>query len=180
MAVLGIHSNYDNDDSSSSAGGSTAASSGQGGGSSGRGTAGSSTKIGGHAWISVTENAKTTCYGLWPDNHPNTIDNGNGTDIREGLESINQARASRYYELTAGQAAKLKRELQSNVTWNYTHNCSSWASELIYRVVERDVDADDWGLLGVETPRKLTKSILLLEAKSPTSKLTPIPAGGTS
>lgn len=33
----------------------------------------------GHAWISLTENGKTTLYGLWPDFHPLATDNGTGS-----------------------------------------------------------------------------------------------------
>lgn len=44
---------------------------------------------GGHAWISVTKNGTVTVYGLWPDEHPRTLDNGDGTDIRVGLEGKN-------------------------------------------------------------------------------------------
>jgi len=40
----------------------------------------------GHAWLTVTTNGVTKAYGLWPDNHPRSIDNGDGTDIRIGLE----------------------------------------------------------------------------------------------
>ncbi len=53
--------------------------------------------------------------------------------------------------------------MQSNVTWRYTNNCSSFASEIVEEVIGEDVDADDWG--GVETPRELGRNILILEAK---------------
>lgn len=174
--VLGIHSNITGSDNSSGASSNSQA----GGSSAARGTQGSSAKTGGHAWISITKNAKTTCYGLWPDNHPRTIDNGADSDIRQGLETLSGARASRYYELTLAQASALETELKSNVEWGYTNNCSSWASAVIYRVVGEDVDADDWGLLGAETPRKLGESIRRLEVKRPTSRLKPVPvsAGG--
>ncbi|MBM7068440.1 hypothetical protein [Actibacterium sp. 188UL27-1] len=134
-------------------------------------------KTGGHAWISITTLGRTTCYGLWPDEHGRTIDNGSGTDIRRGLETIAGARASRYYELTPTQAAALHTELGRNVTWNYTHNCSSWASDVIARVVGEDVDADDMSLLGAESPRQLGASIRRLETRSPTSRMSPVPAG---
>lgn len=37
----------------------------------------------GHAWISVTDGGITTRYGLWPDKHPITKDNGKDSDIRK-------------------------------------------------------------------------------------------------
>lgn len=138
-------------------------------------------KTGGHAWISLTEGGTTTTYGLWPDDHPRTVDNGAGTDIRVGMEPAVGA-ANRYYSLTAAQATALRAELGQTVAWGYTHNCSSWASEVVHDVVREDVNADDWGLLGIETPRQLGASILMLEARSPTTRLAPYspPAGGGS
>lgn len=81
----------------------------------------------GHAWISVTRDGKTTRYGLWPDAHPNVEDNGDGSDIRTGMEDGDTPAASRYYRLTLEQVAKLDSLLKANETWGYTHNCSSWA-----------------------------------------------------
>ena len=40
----------------------------------------------GHAWVTITQKGKTTFYGLWPDAHPRTVDNGDASDIRIGLE----------------------------------------------------------------------------------------------
>jgi len=125
----------------------------------------------GHAWLTITENGKTTFYGLWPDAHPKTVDNGDASDIRVGLEASASAKASRYYKLSDAQAKNFKALMKSNVTWRYTNNCSSWASEVVWAVVKEDVDADDY--LGIETPRELGRNILLLEKKSPTSILTP-------
>ncbi len=51
----------------------------------------------GHAWITVTRGYNTEYYGLWPDNHRLTINNGPGYDIRKGLEKNYTAAASRYY-----------------------------------------------------------------------------------
>jgi hypothetical protein len=121
----------------------------------------------GHAWITVTENGVTRAYGLWPDNHPRTIDNGNGTDIRIGLEGARIPEASRFFKLTATQAVTLRMELQKNVSWQYTNTCASWASDVVYRVVGQDIDADDW--LGFETPRELGRHILTLEQDTPTT-----------
>ncbi|MGK0269582.1 MAG: hypothetical protein ACI88H_000214 [Cocleimonas sp.] len=127
---------------------------------------------GGHAWISVTRDGVTTAYGLWPDAHPRTIDNGDGTDIRVGLEGTKYPRASRFYRLNAGQSLKLGRALKKIVAWRYTNTCASWASELLNEVTGVNVDADDWG--GFETPRELGKYILKLEAnKGRTSRVAP-------
>jgi hypothetical protein len=126
----------------------------------------------GHAWVSITRNVVTTYYGLWPDGHPRTTDNGDDSDIRIGLEQ-SKGVAARYYRLTNEQEMILNRLLRENVHWFYTNNCSSWASEIIYRVVGEDVDADDFG--GVETPRELGRNILLLETRSPSSLRLPRP-----
>ena len=130
-------------------------------------------KTGGHAWLSITTNGATVFYGLWPDSHPRTKDNGPDSDIRKGLEANSVAKASRYYKLTESQSQKLLVQLGRQQNWNYTHNCSSWASYVVWRVVGEDVDADDEGLLGVETPRELGRSIQRLETKSPTSRFAP-------
>jgi hypothetical protein len=75
---------------------------------------------------------------------------------------------SRYYKLSAEQEKILDRLLITNVTWGYTYNCSSWAHDIIWKVVHEDVDADDY-LWFVETPRELGRNILLLEVRNPTS-----------
>ncbi|AZZ92729.1 hypothetical protein EUZ85_19175 [Hahella sp. KA22] len=124
----------------------------------------------GHAWISVTEAGITTRYGLWPDAHPKTVDNGVGTDIRKNMEPPTGV-ANRYYQLTPEQTNTLRNLLLQNVTWTYTNTCASWASEVVYQATGKDVDADDWG--GFETPRELGTNIVLLEAKDPTSKTKP-------
>lgn len=125
----------------------------------------------GHAWISVTTNGKVQSYGLWPDEHPHTVDNGDGSDIRIGMEGTKFPVASRFYSLLPGQAAKLELLLKQRVAWRYTNTCASWASELIEDVTGVDVDADDWA--GFETPRELGKHILKLEKKHPTSRWSP-------
>lgn len=127
-------------------------------------------KAEGHAWISVTKGGATTTYGLWPDAHPSVEDNGAASDVRTGMENNGQATASRYYLLTHAQSQVLMSAIGNKATWRYTNNCSSWASAIIQTVVKEDVNADDWGLLGVETPRKLGASILKLEKKSETSR----------
>lgn len=125
----------------------------------------------GHAWLTVTTNGVTKAYGLWPDNHPRTIDNGDGTDIRIGLEGTRFPTASRFFKLTPSQTVELKLELQKTVGWRYTNTCASWASEVVYSVVGVDVDADDW--VGFETPRELGTHILELEQANPTTVKAP-------
>lgn len=128
---------------------------------------------GGHAWLTVTRAGKTVHYGLWPDSHPRTRDNGDASDIRIGLEAGSTAKASRYYTLSAAQAARFDTLVKANVHWFYTHNCSSWASDMVAAIVREDVDADDW--MGFETPRELGRNIQRLEARNPTSVSTPKP-----
>jgi len=144
--ILGIHSNVAGDDESFTAG---------------------------HAWLSITQSGVTTTYGLWPDSHPSrrVIDNGDKSDIRVGLELNSQAIASRYYKLTGPQAVQFNKIIGANVHWQYTHNCSSFATDTVYAILKADVDADDY--FGLETPRELGRNILLLEAKSRTSIISP-------
>ncbi|MCB2263397.1 MAG: hypothetical protein LGR52_10770 [Candidatus Thiosymbion ectosymbiont of Robbea hypermnestra] len=128
--------------------------------------------IEGHAWITVTRNGITRYFGLWPDRNPAIPDNGPGWDIRQGVEREKKPKASRYYKLSIEQEKILDRLLRRNVTWSPIHNCSSWAHEIIRKVVHEDVDADDY-LWFVETPRELGRNIVLLEAKDPTSRYRP-------
>ncbi len=122
---------------------------------------------GGHAWLTISHDGVTTHYGLWPDAHPNVVDNGDDSDIRVGMEASATAVASRYYRLSDAQAKHFNALMTANVAWRYTNTCASWASEVVRDVVSEDVDADDWG--GFETPRELGRNILKLEAAGPTS-----------
>jgi hypothetical protein len=126
----------------------------------------------GHAWISINKNGTTEVYGLWPDAHPRTIDNGDKSDIRSGLESKNFPKASRFYKLNVSQEFKLNKSLTKNVAWKYTNTCASWATEIVNEVTGVSLDADDWG--GFETPRELGTHILVLEmSKGRTSLIHP-------
>jgi hypothetical protein len=125
----------------------------------------------GHAWLTVTEDGVTTFYGLWPDAHPRVVNNGDGSDIRIGLEAGAPAIASRYYKLSDAQATHFKALMKSNVAWRYTNTCASWATEVVYEIVGEDVDSDDY--LGFETPRELGRNILLLERADPTTIYAP-------
>jgi len=153
--ILGIHSNLDGTESSPDI--------------SNSGEVLSQFTVG-HAWISVTTNEINVRYGLWPDQHPRTKDNGPGTDIRKNMEPA-LGKANRFYKLTDIQSTKLLNLLNSNTTWNETNNCSSWASHILQEVVGKDIDADDW--LGFETPRELGKSINELEKKNKTNFSSP-------
>lgn len=131
-------------------------------------------KADGHAWISLSQGGQTKTYGLWPDSHPAVIDNGKkGSDVRVGMEDNGQPDASRYYKLTGVQLVQINSAIQRHSAWRFTNNCSSWASDIIKEVVKEDVNADDWGLLGIETPRQLGASIKRMEVKSPTSMMKP-------
>jgi hypothetical protein len=125
----------------------------------------------GHAWLSITDNNATKMYGLWPDAHPDTVDNGDKSDIRIGLEVGRTSVANRYYRLSDAQAKHFNALMKADVGWSYTHTCASWASNVLNNVVGDDIDADDW--LGFETPRELGKSILALEKKGATSRISP-------
>lgn len=132
----------------------------------------------GHAWISVSTRHRTDFYGLWPDAHPRTVDNGDASDVRVNLEVGARPVASRFYRLDSNQTMRLNDLLNKPATWRYTNNCSSWASELFADVLGEDIDADDW--LGLETPRELGASILRLEAKGRTSPRQPAVAARRS
>lgn len=126
----------------------------------------------GHSWISYDDGKKKTTHGLWPDNHPNTIDNGPGGDVRFGMEDTLIPKHSRYYDLSNEQIQKWKKFLNKDDSWEYSHTCADWASDGIRNTVGEDVNADD--ILGIETPRELSRSIKKYEKQSPTSQQSPI------
>lgn len=84
----------------------------------------------GHAWISVQEGSKTIYFGLWPDGHPRTVDNKGKSDVRVDMEAGSRPAASRFYRLSKVRTKRLNAFLKKRVHWDYTHNCSSWASDL--------------------------------------------------
>lgn len=132
----------------------------------------------GHAWISVTRgNNPPEYYGLWPDAHPRFANDSvasdpAATDIRRGLEAGSSPSASRYYELTAEQAANLEARLRENVTWGYTNTCASWASETVSKVTGQSVSASEFFITG--TPRELIRNINALERALPSSPSDPV------
>ncbi len=134
--------------------------------------------VDGHAWITVTRGSQTQYYGLWPDGHPLTDDNGPGTDIRRGMETRFTPSASRYYELSPEQERQLDRELAENVTWSYTNTCASWATATTAKVTGQRLDAGE--LMLTDTPRELIESIRTAERLHPTSPAHPqLPAEAT-
>ncbi|WP_324171606.1 hypothetical protein [Sulfurimonas sp.] len=128
---------------------------------------------GGHAWITITNktNLATVSYGLWPDGHPRTLDNKDGSDVRIGMEPP-KGLANRYYALSQEQYIKLQRLIMTTEYWFYTNNCSSWSSQMVYKLLRVDIDADDY--FGIETPREFGHNIIELELISPSTILTPI------
>jgi RHS repeat-associated protein len=127
----------------------------------------------GHAWVSYRDaNGNITNYGLWPDNHPRTVNNGAGTDVRIGLENGMSAPYSRYYDLSPEQIKRFVDFVNRTDEWQYSHTCADWASDTVRSTVGENVDADDW--LGFETPRELSESIEALERNSQTSPMMPL------
>lgn len=125
----------------------------------------------GHAWLSVTDSCgKTTLYGLFPDSHERTEDNGAGKDIRQNMENGYEIKAQRFYEIPLAKIAMLKQLLSNqSATWKTSYNCSSWASEVWNIMTGEDIDArryySKW-----ETPRALAEEVSKLEETEPTSK----------
>jgi hypothetical protein len=125
----------------------------------------------GHAWITVTAAGIPISYGLWPDDHPDTVNNGPGWDIRTNMEPPTGL-YNRYHLLRPSQKTILLRCLAANVTWAYTHNCSSWASDTAFDVTGEDINADDI-VFHFETPREFGTSIRDLEQADPSSPSSP-------
>lgn len=120
----------------------------------------------GHAWVSLTKNGQTDFYGLWPDEHAAVTNNGTGTDIRTNIErGVGAYR--RFYPLTENQYQQFQILTAQNKQWSLSYNCSSWAEEVVTLLTNENVDASE--LLGVETPRRMSTSIINLENASPTA-----------
>lgn len=93
----------------------------------------------GHAWVSLTEDGKTTYYGLWPDKHDEVkkrgLANGNGSDIRTGIES-GFGENVRFYLITQAQKTRFLEFLKRNLTYTwYSYNCASFASDIVFETV---------------------------------------------
>lgn len=117
----------------------------------------------GHAAIlfadSSTEPDTVTTYGLWPDDHPDVVNNGAGTDIRTNFAGDAVVGYPYVYcePITQQERADLNALVAGNVEWTCTNNCASFASETFYDVTGTDIDNDD--TLGFDTPREIGKSI---------------------
>jgi hypothetical protein len=134
----------------------------------------------GHAWISLTDNGKTTYYGLWPDRHLKIkdvgLDNGPGSDIRIGIES-GFGEHSRYYLITNSQKEKFEKILQRNIKYSLlSYNCASFASDVIFEVVGERVNPKgpiEYAFRPM--PCALSESIRVLNQTQPTeANYTPI------
>ena len=129
--------------------------------------------VDGQAWISVSRGGETRHYGLWPDGHHEVPDNGDETDIREGLEAGSAPSASRYFELTSQPLQRLHRALTENVQWGYTNTCASWATDTLHKVTGQKLEASEFVL--TDTPRELIDAIHKAEQLQPTSPTRPHP-----
>lgn len=132
----------------------------------------------GHAWISVTDYSSgspvTVTYGLWPDEHPLTVDNGAGTDVRVGMESASGAH-NRYYLLAPSEVTALNSHIAIVADWTYLNTCANWAEDAVQAAVDETVDSSDMVLFG--TPRAISESIEDLETDHPTSPDMPLDGG---
>lgn len=124
----------------------------------------------GHAWLTIhdgTTGNMVASYGMWPDSHPGIqaagLDNGDATDVRKNYSGDMRLGTYYYCEcITAAQKTQLEELAAANRGWCVTDNCSSFASDAFASVTGTDVDADDEGGLGTETPRELGDSIKAL------------------
>ena len=134
----------------------------------------------GHAWITLAnwENgfiATTQRIGLWPDEHPLTTDNGDGSDVRYGLEQSDLSAYNRFYLLSPSELQNLINYLNTTEDWTYLNTCANWAEGAVEAAVGETVDSSDFVLFG--TPRKISESIQALEESDPTTKLAPRDSG---
>lgn len=127
--------------------------------------------IDGHAWLTVSRNGQTQFYGLWPDNHPLTPDNGAGSDIRVGMEARFRPDASRYIALNEEQVRHLEAALSENVEWGYTNTCASWATDTLHKITGQKLEASEFVL--TDTPRELIDAIRNAERLQPSSPTRP-------
>jgi RHS repeat-associated protein len=133
----------------------------------------------GHAWISVNKDGNITTYGLWHSSRSAGYSAMRpGSDLYKNRESRYGGMVNRYYKLNEKQEVRLEKWLAKKHKYCMplgipTHNCSSFASDTVKKVVGEDVNADDPGARGIETPAELGRSILRLEKVDPTSSLAP-------
>jgi hypothetical protein len=120
----------------------------------------------GHAWISITDwitgSPITTTYGLWPDNHPNSVDNGPGSDVRINQEPSKTGSYNRYFLLLPSEHGSFVSYSNQVSAWSYFNTCANWAEGAFDAATGEHVSAQDLVLFG--TPRKISESIAALEA----------------
>jgi len=137
----------------------------------------------GHAWISLRLPGSFKTYSLYPDNNLRIRESGRDvskktTDIRVNfeIEERRRAKENRYYSLNYAQLMKLQKLLGQNVRHRYTENCASWAADVVRQVTGEQIKADEYFLRFIETPRQLSRHIIMLEKTRKTSIVNPLPS----
>jgi hypothetical protein len=128
---------------------------------------------GGHVWVTISDTftGKTTTYGLWPDDNDRVPDNGDGTDVRTGVEQDFTAVRSRFRKITQEQLNDFYDFANTTDHWTIGHTCAEWGSQAYHECTGEYVDPNDsWGW---ETPRKVARSIEALEETDDTSSTNP-------
>jgi hypothetical protein len=130
----------------------------------------------GHAWITITENNKTTTYGLWPDTNKEIIDAKRtvGNDMQTDFEKVTGI-YSRFMYITPDKLKEVQGFMNKN--WEYdllTRNCSTFAQKTWKVGTSEELAASEFITGGVtESPRKLGYSIERSEVSKPTAYLRP-------
>ena len=142
-------------------------------------------RTGGHSSISIWIDEKLdSTYGLWPDSNRIVNPNGRfGTDVRVNLEQDHPFRYEygRYYELTEADYTRFLKWNALPKYWKLSYDCASYARDAIRVGAGIRLNADDWGLLGADTPAKLGLSIINAEfLGGPTSPRHPMPPANHS
>ncbi len=135
----------------------------------------------GHSWVSLTKNGQTTFYGLWPDDHPSTVDNGNGSDIRTNLEN-GFGTLARFYPLDESQEKQLESLLSRNLNWSYQYTCAGFSQDIFNILTPETIDGAEQitGFGTTYTPRRISEAIRALEQQNPTSNFRPQGVGEDS
>jgi hypothetical protein len=137
----------------------------------------------GHAWITIAAwvdgiNSVITKYGLWPDEHPRTIDNGDASDVRNDLEETNYGRYNRFYLLKPSQFQQLLNYITADHHWSYFNTCADFVEGAVRSVIGENVDSSDGYVFG--TPRSISSSIINLESNNPTNEYEPRDSGAVA
>ena len=142
----------------------------------------------GHAWISTStvDGSLMSTYSLWPDEHPlfqGHDPSGIISDVRTDTE-LNAGYASAsgnysYYRyITKTQSINLNGFIGTSDTWGYTHTCADWSRDAFKAATGIRLNVDDW--FGLETPRKLSGTIIKLGANTPQTPVTNENRNGSS